>query len=714
MLLIPTPLSAVLGFVFILIGAAAIWLIFEASRHSHDQSARNRRIRAHRIAGYLFIALFCFMTWLMLLRLKDAADELSLRPMLHILVAMVLAPLFLIKVLVARYYKSYTSVLVPLGLTIFTLGFVLIASAAGPYLLRRATIKDISLDAVAMGAARIDLGASESLMERRCSRCHNLERIAGARKDARGWLATINRMRALPGSGISEADARTILSYLVSENSIDSSSTQGVLAVGRALVDTHCNRCHTLDRTYQSVKSPAEWNATVTRMVGYARGTEGFFKPGEPERIIRFLSTTQTPGAVQARSTNGLETAPAGQLTGTKGAALEKAAVSNLSTIGVGVVIAALFALLVWIRPKSRAKATTGQSASMAMEQARNTPVPVSRKPVILQLVRTERQTHDSVSLRFRITGAQAFRGRPGQFFTFDWLLDGQKLARSYSISSSPTQTGFVEIAVKKQPEGRVSSFLNERASIGLTVEARGPLGRFRFQENEHKNIALLAGGSGITPLISILRYIDDVCLDTRATLFYSVRTERDIIFEGELERLKTHLPNFRLVVILTKPDAGWSGPAGHLRSELISSYLGEVSNHTFFLCGPEGYMNHATELLKSLGVDGQRILQERFGGKTAGASVAADAQPQGLAEFARSNTTAVFFEGQSLLEVAEKNGINIPFSCRQGQCGTCATRLIKGEIQMDNEDGLDPALKAQGYVLTCVARAKGDVRLDA
>jgi ferredoxin-NADP reductase len=713
MLLIPTPLSAVLGFVFILIGAAAIWLIFEASMNSHDQAARNRRIRAHRIAGYLFIALFCFMTWLMLLRLKDAADELSLRSMLHILVAMVLAPLFLIKVLVARYYKSYTSVLVPLGLTIFTLGFVLIASTAGPYLLRRATIKDISLNAVDMGATRIDLGASESLMERRCSRCHNLERIAGARKDARGWLATINRMRALPGSGISEADARTILSYLVSENSIDSSSTQGVLAVGRALVDTHCNRCHALDRTYQSVKSPAEWNATVTRMVSYARGTEGFFKPGEPERIIRFLSTTQTPGAVQARSTNGLDTAPAGQLTGNKGAALEKAAVSNLPTIGVGVLIAVLFGLLVRSRP-SAAKAMTVRSASAAIEPASNTPVPVSRKPVILQLVRAERQTHDSVSLRFRVTGSQTLRGRPGQFFTFDWLLDGQKLSRSYSISSSPTQTGFVEIAVKKQPEGRVSCFLNERAAIGLTVEARGPLGRFCFQETEHKKIALFAGGSGITPLISILRYIDDLCLDTKATLFYSVRTKRDIIFEGELERLKTRLPNLRLVVILTKPDAGWSGPTGHLRGELISSYLDEVSNHTFFLCGPEGYMNHVTELLKSLGVDEQRILQERFGGKKDERSVSADAQPRGLAEFEQSNTTVAFFEGQSLLEVAEKFGINIPSSCRQGQCGTCATRLLSGEVQMDHEDGLDPALKTQGFVLTCVARAKGDVRLDA
>src|ERR1700719_4415925 len=303
--MLSTPLSAALGLVFVLIGVMALYLIFEASRHSQDQAARTRRIQAHRIAGYVFMALFCFMTWLMLLRLKNAPDELSMRSMLHILIAMILAPLFLIKVLVARYYKSYTSVLVPLGVTIFTLGFVLIASTAGPYLLRRAIIKDISLNAVDMGAARIDLSASESLMERRCSRCHNLERIAGARKDARGWLATINRMRALPGSGISETDAKTILSYLVSENSIDSSSTQGVLAVGRALVDTHCNRCHTLDRTYQSVKSPAEWNATVTRMVSYARGTEGFFKPGEPERIIRFLSTTQTPGAVQTRSTSG-------------------------------------------------------------------------------------------------------------------------------------------------------------------------------------------------------------------------------------------------------------------------------------------------------------------------------------------------------------------------------------------------------------------------
>ena len=292
--MLPTPVSAGLGLLFVLIGAAAVWLIFDASTGSRNQTARDRILRAHRIAGYLFIALFCLMSWFMLLKVKETPDELPLRAMLHILIAMVLAPLLLVKVVIARYYKTFTTALVPLGLTIFTLGFVLIASSAGPYLLRKAVVKEISLQTVNMGGVKIDLQSSEALTQKRCSRCHNLDRVVGARKDPRGWVATVNNMRVLPGSGISETDARIILSYLISQNSVDSSSAQGELTVGKALVDSHCNRCHALDRTYQSKKSPAEWKETVMRMVKYARGTEGFFKPGEDERIIQFLSATQT------------------------------------------------------------------------------------------------------------------------------------------------------------------------------------------------------------------------------------------------------------------------------------------------------------------------------------------------------------------------------------------------------------------------------------
>jgi ferredoxin-NADP reductase len=696
--MLPSPLSALLGLLFILLGTAAVWLILEASRSTHSATARDRIIQAHRAAGYLFIALFCAMTWFMFLKVKDVPDELPLRSMLHILVAMILAPLLLVKVIIARYYKNSGAILVPLGITIFTLGFVLIASAAGPYLLRKVIVKDISLDAVHMGDAKIDLKSSEELMQKRCARCHNLDRVVGARKDARGWLATINRMRSLPGSGISEPDARIILSYLISEDSINSSNVQGELAVGKALVDSHCNRCHGLDRTYQSTKTPTDWRATVLRMVRYAHGTEGFFKPGEDERIIHYLSVTRIVG-------NAVSTPDEGPLAQTPALAKHASAASSLPTIGVTVLSAAAFGTLLWRRPKSpspRAPAGRRQTALM----------PTVKKPVILQLIRIDRQTRDCVSLRFRVAGTAALGARPGQFLTFDWLLDGEKLARSYSIASSPTQTGFIEIAVKKQPEGRVSSYLNEHASLGLTVEARGPFGQFCFDPQRHKSIVLLAGGSGITPMLSILRHIDDRCLDTKVVLFYSVRTERDVIFESELELLDARLPNFVRIVVPTRPD---NGESRHLSRELITWELDEINRHTFFLCGPEAFMDHVRGILSELGVDPSRILQEKFGGKRfiAQTELETDA-PAGAIEFARSGRTCSFSAGRTLLEAAELNGVNIPYSCRQGQCGTCATRLLSGHVTMDSENGLDADLKAQGYVLTCVARAQGDVRLDA
>jgi len=695
--MIPTPLSAVLGFCFILFGAAAVWLIFEASRRTHNPPDRDRIIQAHRMAGYLFIALFCLMTWFMIARNNNGPDELPLRSMLHVLIAMVLAPLLLVKVLIARYYKSFTAALVPLGVTIFTLGFVLIALTAGPFLLRRAAVKDVSLQTIQMGAARIDLETAEALTQKRCSRCHALDRVLGARKDARGWLGTIDRMSALPGSGISEPDAKIILSYLISEASIDSSNTEGELAVEKALVDSHCNRCHTLDRAYQSKKSPTEWRATVTRMVRYARGTEGFFKPGEDERIIQFLSATQNSESSLGRLPDGPDLSRGRRPPKTLALPERAEAISNLPTIALATFTAVVFGTLLLRRPKSSLKEVPAGRVS-------SIPAPPVRKAFILQLVRIERQTHDCVSLRFRMAGSDSLGAKPGQFLTFDWLLDGQKIARSYSIASSPTQTGFVEIAVKEQAGGYVSRFLNAQAS--------GPFGQFCFDPQKHKSIVLFAGGSGITPILSILRYVDDRCLDTKVVLFFSVRTEQDIIYDGELERLEARLPNFERIIVPTRRD---NGEPRHLSRELIVWELDEIPTHTFFLCGPEAFMDHVRGILLSLDVDPSRILQERFGGKKLTASKELETETlDGTIEFSRSGRTCGSSAGRTLLETAELNGINIPSSCRQGQCGTCTTRLLSGVATMDCEDGLEPALKAQGCVLACVARAQGNVRIDA
>ncbi|HYL97921.1 MAG TPA: photosystem P840 reaction-center cytochrome c-551, partial [Blastocatellia bacterium] len=717
--MLSTATSVAFGLLFVTAGGAAVWLMLASSGTARTQRTRKRMVQAHRAAGYLFIALFCVMAWLMIGKVADSPNDLPLRPMLHALLAIVLIPLLFVKVIIARYHKSYTNVLVALGLTIFTLAFVLIASTAGPYLIRKAATKNISLQSINMGAATIDVKASQQLVQTRCSQCHTLDRVVGARKDPSGWLATVNRMRSLPGSRISESDAKVILAYLLSENSVDVSSKQGELTVGRALVDSHCNRCHTLERTYQAAKSPEDWKQTVARMTGYAQSIEGFFKPGDVEKIVQYLSSTQTPEAVQARnsaSQNGAQTAAAPAPNSISSES--QSVFSGSRAVFVIFGAAAIFGLLLVRRPRPSTAGAKGGS-SKGREGASVTETrPLARSPkksVVLELTRIQRQTHDSSTFRFRVPQAARLQSMPGQFMTFNWLLNGQKVTRSYSICSSPTQSGYVEITVKKQESGLVSVFLNDRAQTGLTVEAHGPSGKFYFDEIEHSRIVLIAGGSGITPMISILRYIDDLCLDVDATLFFSVRSKDDVIFDEELKELETRLPRFRRVVVITRPDQHWNGPSGRLTAELLCQKPADPKACTYFLCGPPPFMDHVKSVLTGLGVAPEQILQESFGVKRQTPHEAPVVEaPEAIVNFAKSGKNCALNPAETLLEAAERSGVNIPYSCRQGQCGTCVTGLIDGEVAMDCEDGLDSELRGRRYVLTCVGHALGDVELDA
>src|SRR5438270_2450948 len=121
-----------------------------------------------------------------------------------------------------------------------------------------------------------------------------------------------------------------------------------------------------------------------------------------------------------------------------------------------------------------------------------------------LILARIEPQTHDAKTLRFLLPRGKDIAARPGQFLTFEWMIDGKRMTRSYTICSSPNRQGFIDITPKRMENGCVSRFLNDRASVGLQVKARGPYGRFYFDEREHKRIVLIAGGSGITPTIAM------------------------------------------------------------------------------------------------------------------------------------------------------------------------------------------------------------------
>ena len=697
-----TNLTLLLGWTFVLLGGINVWLVLEAWSRVKSAGVSRRMLNLHRIGGYAFITLFCVMTYFMIARLRGGADT-SPTVTLHIALALMLSPLLFIKIMIARYYKNQHNLLMPVGLAIFILTFVLIAGATAPYLARPVRMERVTVPAKDSLPGVIDLNEAVDLMQRRCSKCHTLDRVVAARKDADGWVATVNRMRGLPGAQISESDGRTIASYLISQN-----STAGV-AAERALVDQKCGRCHALDRVYKTVQSAEEWNATVARMVDLASGSAGAVQPNEQRRILDYLISTQTPEARQRKASTTAAAAPASPAE-KKVESLEPTSswkgFTFLALVFVGATVLAVR------RPEQRKAA----APAVVPTPARGPEPKAATGPFLLRLIQITPQTADAKTLRFAVQGDRKLDALPGQFLTFSFLFDGRKEARCYSICSSPAHAAYVEITPKRMERGCVSVFLNDQAAIGLTVEATGPFGRFSPDFAQEREIVLLAAGSGITPMMAMLRHIDDLCLDTDVTLLYFVRTSRDIIFQAALEELAARLKNFRYRVVSSQPEPGWTGASGRINREFVASAVPELGRRVFFLCGPPPFMDAARSILQDLGVVPARIRQEVFGG--AGAAPAKPAEPPASTghkvEFARSGKSIVPAEGQTLLEAAAEAGVEIPSACRQGQCGTCKTRLLDGEVRMAAQDGLDADSRARGFVLTCVGRAAGNVRLDA
>ena len=340
-------------------------------------------------------------------------------------------------------------------------------------------------------------------------------------------------------------------------------------------------------------------------------------------------------------------------------------------------------------------------------------------KVFALTLARIESQTSDAKTLRFVLAPGEQIAARPGQFLTFEWMIAGRIANRSYSICSSPSQTGFIEITPKRVENGLVSRFLNDKATVGLAVRARGPYGQFCFDRTRHDRMVLIAGGSGITPMMAILRYIDDLCIPAKATLVYCARTEQDVFFREELAAIRRRLMKFHYVLVFSRPGSEWTGWKGHLRREILESEVDKPTESTFFLCGPPQFMELGRRLLNEMAVKPSRILQESFGGavagkKPTGRESTGPATGSLVARFSRSALACKVSLAETLLQSSEKHGVLIPSGCRQGVCGTCVTRLLSGKVESERGEALNEDLRSQGFILPCVSRPISDITLDA
>jgi ferredoxin len=179
--------------------------------------------------------------------------------------------------------------------------------------------------------------------------------------------------------------------------------------------------------------------------------------------------------------------------------------------------------------------------------------------------------------------------------------------------------------------------------------------------------------------------------------------------------RLSRSLPNFKYEVCLSRPHPTWKGRSGRLTEEVVTQNVTDLDAPTFFLCGPKGFMDNARQILSTLGVNQDRILQESFGeSKQSTKSSPLETRPAETVVFMNSGKVCQVSAGSTLLDLAERNGVQIPYGCRQGLCGTCATRVLSGTVQMDVDAGLTAEQKNAGYVLPCVGRAEETVVVAA
>lgn len=331
-----------------------------------------------------------------------------------------------------------------------------------------------------------------------------------------------------------------------------------------------------------------------------------------------------------------------------------------------------------------------------------------------------KKETADCVSIQLEVPEnlAEQFRFVQGQSLTLRARINGEEVRRNYSICSSPLD-GELRVAIKQIEGGKFSTYANQTLQKGDVVDVMPPVGKFytELRPDQQKNYVAFAAGSGITPIISIIK--TSLLTESRSTfcLVYGNKTSNDIIFKEELEALKNKfLGRFRLIHVLSRERTDAPVNSGRINSEkcemLFSKLIPLSENSEFFLCGPEEMIFCVNDYLEARGIDKKRIHFELFT-STGSNTRAKKTTTTPIAEGAQSRISIILdgreteftmpLNGETtLLDAALQKGADLPFACKGGMCCTCKAKLIEGKVDMEVHWGLEEDELENGFILTC------------
>ncbi|PKN69577.1 MAG: hypothetical protein CVU54_09580 [Deltaproteobacteria bacterium HGW-Deltaproteobacteria-12] len=303
-----------------------------------------------------------------------------------------------------------------------------------------------------------------------------------------------------------------------------------------------------------------------------------------------------------------------------------------------------------------------------------------------------------------------------GQYINLFVETGGIRTSRPYSIASSPTQIGHYEIMVRKVEDGFVSNYLLEELKPGNKLSSSSPSGNFHYNPLFHGDkLAFIAGGSGITPFMSMIRELADKNLSRRMHLFYGSRVEDDVIYRAQLDRIAALHRNFTWDLVLSEPAPSFKGLKGFIDAGLIKERLGDL-DWTFFVCGPEAMYNFCLPELGKLAIAARKTKVEVMGvpkNITAHPGWPENVQAGNVFQLTiKGKKTIAAPATEPLMISLEREGVVIPALCRSGECSLCRTKLLSGKVYQPNGVKLRKSDRIFGYIHPCLAYPLSDMEI--
>jgi ring-1,2-phenylacetyl-CoA epoxidase subunit PaaE len=334
-----------------------------------------------------------------------------------------------------------------------------------------------------------------------------------------------------------------------------------------------------------------------------------------------------------------------------------------------------------------------------------------------LKIREITRETADCVSVVFDIPAGlkEEFNYIQGQYLTLKLKVKGEELRRSYSLCTSPVADSELRVAVKKVKDGRASTFINDSLKVGDEMEVMSPMGNFHspLDASNQKNYILFAGGSGITPMLSIIKTVLKSEPKSTITLFYGNRDEASTIFKKQLDELAVSNASRLKINHILENGSNDELFRGILSVEkvkaLAAKFIDLKADNVFFICGPGPMMENVKTVLGESDVDPKKIHIEYF---TAVEAAVKAEEEKFLGKVVHSVVTVILDDeermfdlssnGKSVLDVAQDAGLDVPFACKGGVCCTCRAKLMEGQVHMDQNFALSEEELERGYILTC------------